>query len=151
MVIFLYNPYIFGIHIKPCYIQNRFIANSVIKRFVCMYIVMKSSQSQNSDMKYFLFLCKVHTFLEINEGIQASTNNVRPSGEKITHKPLYNTVHYNTVSDTTCSKDGSQKFLRLKEIYRNGSCLLYNLYHFVCIEHGCMTNKSSTSDPGTVL
>ena len=32
---------------------------------------------------------------------------------KITHKPLYNTVHYNMVLDITGFKDGPQKMYRL--------------------------------------
>ena len=38
MVIFLYNLYILGSSFKLFYIQYHVIMNSVIKRFVCMYI-----------------------------------------------------------------------------------------------------------------
>ena len=44
MVIIQYNLYILGSIFEPCYIQNRFITNRVIKRLWCnMFFLLSSS------------------------------------------------------------------------------------------------------------
>ena len=49
---------------------------------------------------------------------------------KVTHKPLYNTLHYNTILNVTPFKDGSQK------------CINYikNNHKFTTYIHGCLTH-----------
>ena len=56
-------------------------------------------------------------------------------------------VHYNTVLYITQFKDGSQKCIDYIEKYPFMVIFQYNLYIFVWILHGCLTNTVYAMDP----